>query len=304
MIPTIFTGLGVCVMFSANEFNLGAEGCVMLGGFLGAITGVHFTTGTFLDAIIAVAVAAVFCGLVMLIPALGKIKLNASEMVSSLMLNYVILYVVLHFLSSVFADRRQGALMTHNFAKTAKIPDLVKGNSHLTFGFIIALIFTALVAIFMYRTKWGYQIRMIGINKQFAKYSGMKVGGIIVLSQIIGGILAGMGGSIEVLGRFSSFSWQALPGYGWAGITIAILAKNNPIFVPIAAFFISYLNKGCQLMSTYCDVPSEMIDIIQAVIFLFFAAEQFLAKYRQRLVVKSTLEEVAFENMKKEGGVK
>lgn len=301
MIPTIFTGLGVCVMFSAGEFNLGAEGCVMLGGFLGGISGIYFTTGTFLDPIIAVLFAACFCGLIMLIPALGKIKLNASEMVSSLMLNYVILYVVMHFLSSVFADRSQGALMTHNFAETARIPNLVSGNSHLTFGFVIAIIFTVITAFFMYRTKWGYQIRMIGINKQFSKYSGMKVGGVIVLSQIIGGVLSGMGGSLEILGRFSSFSWQELPGYGWEGITIAILAKNNPIFVPIAAFFISYLNKGCQLMSTYCDVPSEMIDIIQAVIFLFFAAEQFLSKYRQKLVVKSAMEEVAAENIKKEG---
>ncbi len=301
MIPTIFTGLGVCVMFSAGEFNLGAEGCVMLGGFLGGISGIYFTTGTFLDPIIAVIFAACFCGLIMLIPALGKIKLNASEMVSSLMLNYVILYVVMHFLSSVFADRSQGALMTHNFAETARIPNLVSGNSHLTFGFVIAIIFTVITAFFMYRTKWGYQIRMIGINKQFSKYSGMKVGGVIVLSQIIGGVLSGMGGSLEILGRFSSFSWQELPGYGWEGITIAILAKNNPIFVPIAAFFISYLNKGCQLMSTYCDVPSEMIDIIQAVIFLFFAAEQFLSKYRQKLVVKSAMEEVAAENIKKEG---
>ena len=88
--------------------------------------------------------------------------------------------------------------------------------------------------------------------------------------------------------RFNTFLWKELPGYGWTGVTIAILAKNNPIFVPLAAFFIAYLNKGCSLMSTYCNVPSEMIDIIQAAIFLFFAAEQFLSRYRQKLVVKNT----------------
>ena len=129
---------------------------------------------------------------------------------------------------------------------------------------------------------------MIGANQSFAKYSGMKVGGTIVLSQVVGGMLAGMGGGIEVMGRFNTFLWKELPGYGWTGVTIAILAKNNPIFVPLAAFFIAYLNKGCSLMSTYCNVPSEMIDIIQAAIFLFFAAEQFLSGYRQKLVVKNT----------------
>lgn len=304
MIPTIFTGLGVCVMFSANEFNLGGEGGVMLGGFVGTLSGIYFVTGTGFDAVLAVLIAGLVCGIVMLIPALGKVKLGASEMVSSLMLNYVILFVILHFLSSVFADRSKGSLMTYPVSPTSKIPDLVSGNSHLTWGFVIALIFTVLVTLFMFRTKWGYQIRMIGINKDFAKYSGMKVGAIVVLSQVIGGILSGFGGAIEVLGRFTTFSWLDLPGYGWEGITIAILAKNNPAFVPLAAFFIAYLNKGCQLMSTYCDVPSEMIDIIQAVIFLFFAAEHFLAKYRQKLVVKTTVEELKNLSAKEKGGAK
>ena len=138
-------------------------------------------------------------------------------------------------------------------------------------------------------------------------YSGMKVGAVIVLSQVLGGLLAGMGGGIEMLGRYTNYSWTALPGYGWTGITVAILAGNNPIFVPFAAFFIAYLNKGCSLMSTYCNVPSQLIDIIQAVIFLFFAAEQFLSRYRQKLVVKSTQEELKLKTSREaepEGSVK
>jgi general nucleoside transport system permease protein len=159
-----------------------------------------------------------------------------------------------------------------------------------------------IVALLMYRTRWGYAIRMIGINQAFSKYSGMKVGSTIVLSQVIGGVLSGMGGGIEVLGRFSTFLWKELPGYGWTGVTIAILAKNNPLLVPLAAFFIAYLNKGCQLMATYCDVPSEMIDIIQAAIFLFFAAEQFLSGYRQKIVVKNTQADLAKAAAIAEGG--
>ena len=110
---------------------------------------------------------------------------------------------------------------------------------------------------------------------------------------MLGGALAGIGGGVEMLGRYSAYSWNALPGYGWTGITVAILAGNNPAFVPLAAFFMAYLNKGCLLMSTYCGVPSQLIDILQAVIFVFFAAKQFLAKYRQRLVVKGAQEELA-----------
>ena len=85
--------------------------------------------------------------------------------------------------------------------------------------------------------------------------------------------------------------------------TVAILAGNNPAYVPLAAFFMAYLDKGCSLMSTYSAVPAQLINVIQAVIFLFFAADQFLAKYRQRLVVKSAEEELKAQmsKAKKEG---
>ena len=231
----------------------------------------------------------------MLIPALLKVKLGASEMVTSLMMNYVIMYVILHFLNFVFADRSKGATQTFPFQATAKIPEIVANGTKLTWGLVVALIFVVIISLFMYRTKWGYAIRMIGINQSFAQYSGINVGGVIILSQVIGGMLAGMGGSIEMLGRYNTFLWRELPGYGWIGITVAILAKNNPIFVPLAALFIAYLDKGCQLMAINSDVPFEMIDIIQAAIFLFFAAEQFLAKYRQRIVVRNTQRDLALQ---------
>ena len=295
MIPTIFSGLAVCVMFSANQFNLAGEGAIMLGGFVGALLGIYLTLTTGVHQVVCVLAGALAGGLIMLIPAVLKVKLGASEMVTSLMMNYVVMFVILHFLNFVFADRSKGATQTFPFLETAKIPEIVANGTKLTWGFVVALIFVVIIALFMYRTKWGYAIRMIGINQSFAQYSGMQVGAVIVLSQVIGGMLSGMGGSIEVLGRFSTFLWRELPGYGWLGITIAILAKNNPIFVPFAAFFIAYLNKGCDLMATYSDVPSEMIDIIQAAIFLFFAAEQFLAKYRQRIVVRNAQRDLALQ---------
>ena len=295
MIPTIFSGLAVCVMFSANQFNLAGEGVIMLGAFVGGLLGIYLKLNTGLHQVVCVLVAAIVGGLIMLIPALLKVKLGASEMVTSLMMNYVIMFVILHFLNFTFADRSKGATQSFPFQATAKIPEIVANGTKLTWGLVIALVFVVIIALFMYRTKWGYAIRMIGINQAFAQYSGIQVGAIIVLSQVVGGILAGMGGSIEMLGRYNTFIWRELPGYGWLGITIAILAKNNPIFVPVAALFIAYLDKGCQLMAINSDVPFEMIDIIQASIFLFFAAEQFLAKYRQRIVVRIAQRDLALQ---------
>jgi len=148
MIPTIFTGLAVCVMFSANQFNLAAEGCVLVGGFVGALVGIYVIwrqVGTplsvcsrdrrlWLDHVDSVHL---------------KVKLGASEMVTSLMLNFVLLYIVLHFLNYHFADRSKGATMTYPFLDSAKISSIVPGNSKLTWGFVIALVISFVIWVFM-----------------------------------------------------------------------------------------------------------------------------------------------------------
>ena len=306
MIPIVFTGLATCVMFSANQFNLGAEGGIMLGAFVASMVAIYVPLPPVVLPIAAVLAGALSVGAMMLIPAVLKAKLGVSEMVNSLMLNYVVLYLIKYLLNSHLADKSKGQIMSYPFQAHAAIPQLIDNGSKLSWGFVVALIFVVLVYLFMYRTRWGYSIRMIGINQDFAMYSGMKVAAVVILSQVLGGLLAGMGGGIEVLGRYTTFNWNTLPGYGWTGITVAILAGNNPAFVPLAAFFMAYLNKGCNLMSTYCGVPSQLIDILQAVIFVFFAAEQFLSGYRQKLVVKSTQEELkrAAQEAQEKGEVK
>ena len=305
MIPTIFTGLSVCIMFSANQFNLGAEGGIMLGAFVSAMVAIYVPMPAGVHAVVAVLIGGAVVAILMLLPALLKTKLSVSEMVCSLMLNYIIMYVIKFLMNTYLADKSRGQIMSYPFRETSAIAPIVNNTpfsgATLTWGFVVAIVAVILCGLFMYRSRWGYAIRMIGINQAFAGYSGMKVGSVIVLSQVLGGFLAGAGGGVEMLGRYTSFSWSALPGYGWTGITIAILASNNPYMVPLAAFFMAYLSKGCDLMATYAKVPAQLIDIIQGVIFLFFAAEQFLAKYRQKLVVKSAEEEIARLNLNKEG---
>ncbi len=293
MIPIIFTGLATCVMFSANQFNLGAEGGIMLGAFVTSLVAVYWHIPGALLPIVALLIGGCSVALLMYFPAVLKAKLGVSEMVHSLMLNYVIMYVINYLMNTYLADTSKGQVQTEMYQSNARIPMLVENGSDLSVGFIVAILFAILTWYFMYRTKWGYAIRMTGMNQQFVMYSGMNVALVIILSQVIGGFLAGIGGGFETLGRYNAYSWVALPGYGWTGITVAILANNNPLFVPLAAFFISYLTKGCTLMSTYSSCPPQLIAIIQAVIFVFFAAEHFLSKYHQNLVVKCAKEEKA-----------
>lgn len=294
MIPITFTGLAVCVMFSADQFNLAGEGCVLAGGFTAGLMAVYVGMPAGIHPLVCVIVGMLTGALLMLIPGLLKAKIGASEMVVSLMLNYVILDVVLHFLNQI-KDRSQGATMTLPYQETAIIEKMFTGTQ-TSWGFVIALVMAVLTWLFMYRTKWGYAIRMVGINKQFSKYSGIKIAGIVVLCQVVGGMLSGMGGAVEQLGYYQTFRWVQLMGYGWDGVTLAILASNNPILIPIAAFFIAYLEYGCTLMNTNTSVPAEMMDIISVVIFLFFAADQFMAKTRQKMIVKETEKELALAN--------
>ena len=293
MIPILFTGLATCIMFGANQFNLGSEGGIMLGAFVASQVAINARISGPLLIFVAVLAGALASAAVMLIPAVLKAKLGVSEMVNSLMLNYVIMYFLNYLMKSFLADTSKGITQTFPFQENALIPQMIDNGSRLSWGFVVGLIMVVLCWFFMYRTKWGYGIRMTGINQPFVMYSGMNVPMIIILCQVIGGFLAGMGGGIEILGRYNVYNWAALPGYGWTGITVAILAGNNPIFVPLAAFFMSYLTKGCTLMSTNTDVPAQLISIIQAVIFIFFAAHQFLSGYRQKLVVQSAKEELA-----------
>ena len=303
MIPTTFTGLSVCIMFAANQFNMGAEGGIMLGAFVSAMAAIYLPLPAGVHPVVAVLLGGIAVGIVMLIPAVLKAKLNVSEMVCSLMLNYIIMYVIKFLMNTYLADKSKGQIMSFPFRETSVISPIVDNKifsgSKLTWGFVIAMVAVILCGLFMYRSRWGYAIRMIGINQDFSKYSGMNVAGTIILSQVVGGFLAGAGGGIEMLGRYNAFSWSALPGYGWTGITIAILAGNNPYMVPLAAFFMAYLSKGCDLMATYAKVPAQLISIVQGVIFLFFAADQFLSGYKQKLVVQSAQEEIARQNAMK-----
>ena len=308
MIPITFTGLAVCIMFSANQFNMGAEGGILLGAFVAGMVGVYVPIPYGLHAFTAVVIGGIAVAIMMLLPAVLKAKLDVSEMVCSLMLNYIVLYVTKFLMNTYLADKSKGQVQSYDFLPTAGIAPIVDTqiftSTKLTWGFVVAMLTVVVCGMFLYRTQWGYQIRMIGINQDFSRYSGMKVGMMVVVSQVIGGFLAGMGGGIEMLGRYNNFNWKSLPGYGWTGITIAILAGNNPWFVPLAAFFMAYMQKGCDLMATYVGVPTQLIDIVQGVIFLFFAAEQFLSRYRQSLVVKTAREEMAKAEMAKAEEVK
>ena len=190
MIPIIFTGLSVCVMFSANQFNLGSEGGIMLGAFSTAMVAVYVPMAAAIHPIVGVLAGGLAVAVMMLLPALLKTKLDVSEMVCSLMLNYIVMYFIKYLMNTYLADKTKGQIQSYEFLETSKIAPLIDNGSKLSWGFVVAIACVVLIGLFIYNTRWGYTIRMIGINQAFAKYSGMKVATVIVLSQVLGGFLA------------------------------------------------------------------------------------------------------------------
>ncbi|MCK6076688.1 MULTISPECIES: ABC transporter permease [Paenibacillus] len=284
-IPLMFTGLSVSLLFKTNMFNLGAEGIFYISGIVAAVLAIHLSMNGIMHPIVAIGAGSIVGALLSAIPGYLKAKWNANELVTSLMFNSIFFGIGLYLLNYHLRDAKAFSNVSYKFAETAQLAKILPGT-RLHTGLIIVLVLIVAAHYFMYHTKWGYELRMTGANRDFAGYSGMKTAKVIILVHLIAGFIAGMGGSVEVLGMYNRFQWTALPGYGLDGALVAMLAKNNPLSVIGAALFLAYIRIGADLMARLSDVPSEMISIIQAVIILLISAEQFLKFWKNRMLLK------------------
>lgn len=284
MIPLIFTGTGVCIMFSANQINLAGEGAFHVGGLFAACVGMSLTA-KFVTPAAALLVAGVAGAIFTAIPAVMKIKTTANEMVSSLMINYLALNFGNYMLNNVIGDPKASAA-SYALSDAAELPVLLDGT-RIHVGLIIAIAVAVLGYLFLYRTKFGYELRLTGENEEFARYSGISIVRVILLSQLLGGFVAGLGGGVEMLSPlYSRFTWTSLMGYGWDAIIICTLAKKNPLYTPFAALFLAYLRTGASIMARRTDVTLEIVQITQGIIILLVVAEQFLSRYKHKLIAK------------------
>ncbi len=283
--PIIFCGLAIAIPFQARIFNVGAEGAL----FIGSVTGVVFAIVTKMPPLIHIPLTLLVAGLAGgiwgLIPGFLKAKWNTSELVVSLMMNYVAYFFGLYIINYYFRDKAAGALVSLKISTSVWIPTL-PFFSRTSWTIVIALAFAFLVYFLLYHTTLGYEIRTTGFNQHFAKFGGINVFKIIILAQIIGGFIAGVGGMTEMMGIHHRFNWQISPGYGWDGVVVAIIGRNHPILIIFASLFLAYLRIGGQYLNLMSDVPYEMVSVIQSVIILLITAEAFLVQWKERITVK------------------
>ena len=164
-----------------------------------------------------------------------KYKFNIHEVVSTVMLNYIIMYLIKYLMNTYLADKTKGQIQSYEFLETSRIAPLIDNGSKLSWGFVIAIACVVLIGLFMFNTRWGYTIRMIGINQAFAKYSGMKVATVIVLSQVLGGFLAGIGGGMNgnsgnILIKDTTLTALAFPlyqDYGYTELSASAVGRGS-----------------------------------------------------------------------------
>ncbi len=279
MVPLIFTGVAVSLMVRCGQFNMFVEGAFFGGAFLAGVLAPMLGENFLITPLLAILAAAIAMGCVGYIPAKMKSSLGVNEFVSSLMLNYIVYWIVMYFIHGVAADPDYPNATCY-LEDLMRLP-LLNEDTELSSNLIIALLVALCSGLFLFKTKWGYALRITGDNPSFANYSGIRSKRYVTSSQVIGSAIAGMGGASFLLGNYYRFQWSSLPNYGFDGFVIASIAGNNPYAVPLAAIFLGYLRVGALQVSRLGDIPNEVIYVIQAIIIILFGAQFVISRRRK-----------------------
>ncbi len=279
--PMILTGLAAAVAFRAKLWNIGGEGQFYMGALAATWLGAGAVVlPSWLMVPFLVVAGALAGGLLLLIPALLRNKLKVDEVVTTLLLNFIVLLFVNYLLEGPLKDP-----MSMGWPQAAPIIDqgllpqiLTKSRVHL--GLILALASAIIVWAVMRFTVWGYEIRAVGYNAAAAAFSGVKINRTIVMTALISGGLAGIAGVSEVAGTKGYLTLDLSPGFGYAGIAVAMLAALHPLAVILSALFLASIYVGADSMSRALNVPTYISDVIVGTSVLAVLVSLMLTRFR------------------------
>lgn len=279
--PMIFAALAFAVSIRSGLFNIGISGQMLAAGFVASITvgysSLAAPVAKPLVVLIGVAAGAVMGGIVGFL----KYKFNINEVVSTIMLNYILQYVCSFFINTYFVDpvSRQSRVISQ--ASRLTLVDTAVGDlkMDIPLGILLALAAVAVVKFLMDKTKLGYEMKAVGFSGSASKYAGINVGKNIVLTMVISGALAGLAGVTYYMGYFGSIKPRTLCDTGFDAIAVCLLGNSNPVGIIFASVLITLIDKGSTYMSSAAGVQAEIADVITGVILLFCACTAYI-KYR------------------------
>lgn len=282
--PLIFTGLAVLVAFRCGLLNIGAEGQLYVAAFATAWVGITFANVSAWILLPLCFVAAILAGGVWgAIPGVLKARFGSHEVINTIMLNFVAVALVSYFTQYHYKIPGDPIMETAPIGAGAHIARLGKfipglpERIPLNLAFILALICCVLVYLFLWRTKWGYELRSTGANPSAAEYGGISIRKQIIIAMTISGALAGMVGINEVLGYRYRYYDGFSANYGFTGIAVALLGRNHPVGVLLAALLFGMLIRGGIFVDAFTNnVTKDLVDVLQGIVILFVAAEALL----------------------------
>ncbi|WP_367567831.1 ABC transporter permease [Lacrimispora sp.] len=289
--PIILTGLSVGFAFKTGLFNIGTPGQFIMGGFGAVYVGILWTSLGPAHWVTALVASAVMGSLWGLVPGLLKAYFNVNEVIASIMMNYIGMYLVNWVVKSykpLFNNLRNES---RNVAATANIPkmglDKIFPGSSVNGGILIAILVVLVIWVLLNKTTFGYELRAVGFNRDASKYAGINEKKSIILSMMIAGAIAGLAGGLLYLagtGKHIEVK-DVLASEGFTGISVALLGLSNPIGILFSGIFIAYLTAGGFYLQLF-EFSTEIIDIIVAVIIYFSAfalmVKTFIAKVQKQ----------------------
>ena len=281
--PYIFGGLAVLVGFRGGLFNIGVEGQIAVGSMCAAIVGAFVDMPVGVHALVAFLAGALGGAAWGAIPGWLRARTGAHEVITTIMFNYIAIRATDYLIKVPFRDHESTAQRTPYIAPGAELPYLFGPDYRLHLGFLIAILMIFFTNWLLNRTIIGFEIRTVGANPDAADYAGMNVPRSLVTTMAFSGLLAGMAGAIQVLGLEHNLKASFSAGYGFDSIAIALLAASNPIGVLPAAIFWGALRNGAGLMQLNSGISINLINIVQALVIAFVAADQIVRQiYRIR----------------------
>ena len=276
-VPLLGTALAIAPCFKMRFWNIGAEGQITAGA-VGASYFALFWADALPAPVLLVVMAvsgAVLGGLWALVPAFFKARWGTNETLFTLMMNYIIIGVV-RWLQGGPWEGRPGSQIIPEFADAALLPRVFGVHC----GWIIVLILTVLMFLYMKYTKQGYEIAVVGESENTARYAGMNVGRVIMRTMFLSGALSGLVGFIVVSGADGTLHAEVAAGVGFTAITVAWLAQLNPFGMVAISGLLAVLEKGADRLQTNMDVPASISDIITGVFLFCILGSEFFINYR------------------------
>ena len=269
--PLIFTGLATAISFRAGLFNIGIEGQLYMGAFVAAMLGYYLKISNPVLHLSIIFIGSFLGGLLWaLFPALLRVYYNVNEVISTIMMNYIALYLTNFFVMETHLRVNPSLPFTHEILPSAvlhKFTFLSKASS-LNTGFIISLLIAVFLFIMFKYTKFGFKVNSIGLSNKASSYAGFNVKKYMLVSMLISGGIAGLAGFEQVCGVFNHFVSPFPEGYGYLGIAVSLMAKNNPLFIVLTSVLFGIFDAGSSFVDIISNIPREIIFVFEGLIII------------------------------------